>query len=425
MLIVRQSTARTVTVGPILDADGAAVTDAAVGDLKISKNGGAPAGLNGSATLTHRHTGHYSLALTASDTDTVGQAEVVIDDTTNAMPPKELTIIEEAVYDALYAASATGALPVSGTVTLADGGITAAKIATDAITADKIAANAIGASELAADAVTEIQSGLATASALATVDNVVDAIQAVTDNLPDSGALTSLATASALSTVDSNVDAIKAVTDVLPDAGALTSLASDAADAKAAAEAAEAYFDDMTEDDGGTPRFTENALEEAPAGTGSGASAQDVWEYATRTLTALDEDSTTLDIDSAVQTAAAAALTAYDPPTKAELDAAVAPLATSAALATVDNNVDAILEDTGTSGVVVAAGSKAGYSLAADQSSVTVGTVNALGTQAKADVNAEVDSAITDAEPIEANVKAINDVTLTGDGTSGTPWGPA
>jgi hypothetical protein len=107
-IIARQSTARTVTVGPVLDADGVAVTNGVVGDLKIAKNGGAPAALNGSATLTHRHTGFYSLALTASDLDTVGQAEVTIDDTTNSMPLKELTVIEEAVYDALFAASAAG-----------------------------------------------------------------------------------------------------------------------------------------------------------------------------------------------------------------------------------------------------------------------------------------------------------------------------
>lgn len=108
MIIARQSTARTVTVGPVLDADGVAVTDGVVGDFKISKNGGAPAALNGSATLTHRHTGFYSLALTASDLDTVGQAEVVIDDTTNACPMKDITVVEEAVYDALFAASALG-----------------------------------------------------------------------------------------------------------------------------------------------------------------------------------------------------------------------------------------------------------------------------------------------------------------------------
>lgn len=110
MIIARQSTARTVMIGPILDADGAAVTDGVVGDLKISKNGGAPAALNGSATLTHRHTGHYSLALTASDLDTVGQAEVVIDDTVNSCAMKEITVVEEAVYDALFAASAPGYL---------------------------------------------------------------------------------------------------------------------------------------------------------------------------------------------------------------------------------------------------------------------------------------------------------------------------
>lgn len=49
-----------------------------------------------------------------------------------------------------------------------------------------------------------------------------------------------------------------------------------------------------------------------------------------------------------VNTQATLALTSYDPPTKAELDSAVAGLATAAALATVDANVDAVLLDTGT-----------------------------------------------------------------------------
>jgi hypothetical protein len=46
------------------------------------------------------------------------------------------------------------------------------------------------------------------------------------------------------------------------------------------------------------------------------------------------------------QAAASAALTSYDPPTNAELSAAVLPLATATALATVDGVVDAILVDT-------------------------------------------------------------------------------
>lgn len=115
MVIARQSTARTVIVGPVLDADGVAVTDAVVGDFQISKNGGAPAALNGSATLTHRATGHYSLALTATDLDTVGQAELVLNDGANACPVKVLSVVEEAIYDALFAASATGLLPANVT----------------------------------------------------------------------------------------------------------------------------------------------------------------------------------------------------------------------------------------------------------------------------------------------------------------------
>jgi hypothetical protein len=57
-----------------------------------------------------------------------------------------------------------------------------------------------------------------------------------------------------------------------------------------------------------------------------------------------------------------------DVPTVAEMTArtlATADYATASALATVDTVVDSILDDTGTAGVVVASGSKAGYSLAA------------------------------------------------------------
>ena len=67
------------------------------------------------------------------------------------------------------------------------------------------------------------------AAGFVAIDTVVDAIKAVTDNLPDSGALSSLATATALATVDTVVDAIMAVTDNLPDSGALSSLATAAA----------------------------------------------------------------------------------------------------------------------------------------------------------------------------------------------------
>jgi hypothetical protein len=108
MIIARQSTARTMMVGPVLDASGVAVTDCVVADFEGSVNGGDPAALNGSATLTHRGVGFYSLALTATDLGTVGQFEVTINDTVNCCAMKEITVVEEAVYDAFYAASALG-----------------------------------------------------------------------------------------------------------------------------------------------------------------------------------------------------------------------------------------------------------------------------------------------------------------------------
>ena|GEM_PF-6587290 len=241
-----------------------------------------------------------------------------------------------------------------------------------------------------AAAITAIQNGLATASALATVDGKIDGIKAVTDALPDGGALTSLATATALQAVDDNVDAIKAVTDNLPDGGALTSLATasalatvdnvvdailedtsttlpssltgienkiDTVDSVAdGIKAVTDKLDNLIEDSSGY-RFTEKALEEAPTGGSGGATAQEVWEYATRTLTALDENSTTIDLDGAIQ-AATVGLDAKLDIIDGNVDAikavtdnlpdsgALTSLAT--ALQTVDDNVDAILEDTGT-----------------------------------------------------------------------------
>ena len=38
MKLLKQSTAATVLVGPVLDANGAAVTTAVVGDFKLAKN---------------------------------------------------------------------------------------------------------------------------------------------------------------------------------------------------------------------------------------------------------------------------------------------------------------------------------------------------------------------------------------------------
>jgi hypothetical protein len=103
-MFARQSTAGSVLIGPIRDNLGAAVTTAVIGDIKVSKAGGAPAALNGSATLTHRHTGHYSLTVTAADRDTVGVNTYTLDRGTDQMEPQREQVMEEPAFDVSYAA---------------------------------------------------------------------------------------------------------------------------------------------------------------------------------------------------------------------------------------------------------------------------------------------------------------------------------
>lgn len=123
-MLVRQSTARTIIVGPILDSDGAAKTDEVVGSIKIHKNGGAAGALDGSATLTHSQTGYYLLALTANDLDTLGCAEITLNSGTNSMPPRAVNVITADAWDALHHATdgslRADAVAISGDATAAD-----------------------------------------------------------------------------------------------------------------------------------------------------------------------------------------------------------------------------------------------------------------------------------------------------------------
>jgi hypothetical protein len=107
---IRLSTARTITIGPILDADGVAKTDEVVASIVASKNGSGPSALNGSATLTHKQTGYYALALTASDTDTLGCLELTLNSGTNTMPVVRLNVLTAAAWDALHAATGFAAM---------------------------------------------------------------------------------------------------------------------------------------------------------------------------------------------------------------------------------------------------------------------------------------------------------------------------
>lgn len=198
-------------------------------DIKIWKHGATTLASKNSGGATHIANGVYYCVLDATDTDTPGNLRVTVH-VAGALPVHvDCFVYPTAVYDLTIGATTLGTqqtgdafarlgapagasisadvaavktdtaailvdtgttldgkldtidsnvdaiLVDTGTdgVVIVDGGLTAAKIGSDAFTAAKFAA----------DVTTELQSGLATAAALTTVDTVVDAIKAKTDSL--------------------------------------------------------------------------------------------------------------------------------------------------------------------------------------------------------------------------------------------------
>lgn len=240
MQLLKQSTASTVYVGPVLDSAGAAVTTAVVGDFRLIKNGTA-ATLSG-ATVTHDANGYYTVALTTTNTDTTGRLTLAVGNTAMSMSTHRYSVLLASVFDALItnATNATGGLPT------ATGSISALAGAISTLTAAGVR------SELATelnriDATISSRSSQTSVDTLAGyVDTEVAAIKAKTDLITTfptnfsslaitagTGAVTvnndafgntfivtNLASQSSVDTlatyVDTEVAAIKAKTDNLP-----------------------------------------------------------------------------------------------------------------------------------------------------------------------------------------------------------------
>lgn len=114
MQILRQSTQVVVRVGPFVDAADAVtpetgVTLGAADQAEALKAAGAATvdiSSNTWAAISGAD-GWYNLTLSTTDTNTVGTLEIVVQDTSVCRPVSRFfQVVEEAVYDALYAASA-------------------------------------------------------------------------------------------------------------------------------------------------------------------------------------------------------------------------------------------------------------------------------------------------------------------------------
>jgi hypothetical protein len=145
--MIKQSTTRNLMVFLTDSTDHVTGLTGATLTIALSKNGAAFGAIT--PVVTERGDGWYSLAMTTSHTDTLG--DLVLHITAASADPIDL---REQVF---------------------------ALLPGDSVVVASIAADAVNASALATDAVTEIQTGLATSSVLA-------AVKAQTDLLPASPA---------------------------------------------------------------------------------------------------------------------------------------------------------------------------------------------------------------------------------------------
>jgi len=109
-MFIKQSTAYTFRFGPFLDdTDGkTAETGLTIEDshVRLSKAGGNFVDKNESSNSSHDEAGFYVVVLDATDTGTVGELQIAAH-ISGALPVfKTFQVVEEAIYDALFAGSA-------------------------------------------------------------------------------------------------------------------------------------------------------------------------------------------------------------------------------------------------------------------------------------------------------------------------------
>lgn len=123
----RQSGSATLIIGPILDASGVEDASAVIGDLSISKNGGALTALAAAATLTYIANGQYTLVMTTTNLNTLGRLQITCNKATYQMPSAWLMVVPAHVYDGLVLGTdnlQVDAIQFAGQVITAAAGVT-------------------------------------------------------------------------------------------------------------------------------------------------------------------------------------------------------------------------------------------------------------------------------------------------------------
>ena len=160
MLILKQSTAVDVLIGPFVDSTDGDTEETGLtisaSDVLLSKNGQGLTLKSDVTACAHDAKGCYNCELDATDTDTVGNLVLFVHESGALAVRHEFQVVEEAVYVDLFAASGAGYAALSG-VTLAADAITSAKIADNAFLAVNFGADFITAASIADDSITSDQ----------------------------------------------------------------------------------------------------------------------------------------------------------------------------------------------------------------------------------------------------------------------------
>lgn len=294
MQYLKADTAATILIGPFVDkGDGVTpetgVTLAAADHAELMKHDGTTfVDLTAdSRTFTHKEGGWYTLVLGTGDTDTEGRLTVLIMDTDVCLPVwKDFMVVNANVYDSLYAAATTDYLQTDvtqiGSTAVPN---TSGKL--HVLQGDGNAITAVGPTK------TEMDNGHA--AIVADTEDLQTQIGTDGAGLTDLGGMSTGMKAEVEAEAETSVAVIlessipspaagesyaEAISFIVTLATRLSATRAGYLDELAAAnipadvDTLKVVIDklaDTLEDDAGTYRFTENALEEAPSGTGGDA----------------------------------------------------------------------------------------------------------------------------------------------------------
>jgi len=366
MQLLKQSTAATVMIGPFLDdTDGkTAETGLTISqaDVRLSKNAGNMAQKGDATSCTHDELGYYTCPLSTTDTGTLGRLKLMVHES-GALPVwHEFMVVPANVYDSLV--GGTDLLQVD--VDQVDGDATAAANLNSAC--DNYSATRGLAGTALPDAAADAAGGLPISDAggldldtqigtdidailadtnelqtdnipgtLSTIEGKIDTIDGIVDDIvADTNELQTDDIPGTLSTIDGKIDTIDGIVDsILVDTG--TTLEGHLTDIKGAGWADEnlttidANVDSVladtnelqTDDIPGTLTTIEGKIDTVDGNVDSILTDTAEIGAAGAGLSAVPWNAAW---DAEVQSECADALTAYDPPTKAELDSGLAGL---------------------------------------------------------------------------------------------------